>query len=144
METVKARFLYDEIKHILAYGPFFKNPVFSIHKPKNSVIIMQYGSYKHHHLNNGTFMEFYRAKIVKCEPHSDYKLWIQFDDGRAGEVNLKHLAGKGVFSVWKSIEFFNSVYIDEKTQTVAWNDGLDLDPYVLRDQIALDMNNNSD
>lgn len=80
-------------------------------------------------------MEFHRAKIVKCKPHSDYKLWIQFDDNLNGEVDLKHLAGKGVFSAWNSIEFFNSVYVDKKTQTVAWGDDIDLDPYVLRDQV---------
>lgn len=28
-------------------------------------------------------MEFHRAKIIKCEPHDNYKLWIQFDDGLA-------------------------------------------------------------
>ncbi|MBA3816627.1 MAG: DUF2442 domain-containing protein [Parachlamydiaceae bacterium] len=78
---------------------------------------------------------FYRAKIVKCEPHDDYKLWIQFDDGLAGEVDLKKLAGKGVFSAWNSIEFFKSVHIDKKTQTVAWGEDLDLDPYVLRNQV---------
>ncbi len=80
-------------------------------------------------------MEFHRAIIVKCEPHDNYKLWIQFDDGLSGEVDLKNLAGKGVFSAWNSIEFFNSVHIDKRTQTVAWGADIDLDPYVLRDQI---------
>ena len=26
-------------------------------------------------------MEFHRARIVACEPHDNYKLWIRFDDG---------------------------------------------------------------
>lgn len=80
-------------------------------------------------------MEFHRAKIVKCIPHANYKLWIQFDDGIEGEVDLKSLAGRGVFSAWNSIEFFNSVYVDQKTQTVAWGEDLDVDPYVLRNQV---------
>ncbi len=81
-------------------------------------------------------MEFHRARIVACEPRDKYKLWICFDDGLAGEVDLKHLVGKGVFSAWNSIEYFNSVHINEKASTVAWgNDDLDLDPYVLRQQI---------
>lgn len=83
-------------------------------------------------------MEFNRAKIVKCKPQENYKLWIQFDDGLAGVVDLKKLAGKGVFSAWNSIDFFNTVYIDKKTDTVAWGEDLDLDPYVLRDQISSD------
>lgn len=82
-----------------------------------------------------TISEFHRAKIIKCEPHDNYKLWIQFDDGIADEVVLKNLVGKGVFSAWNSIEFFKSVSVDKKTETVAWGEDLDLDPYVLRDQI---------
>lgn len=80
-------------------------------------------------------MNFCRLKIIKCEPHNDYKLWLLFDDGVSGEVNLKELVGKGVFSAWKSVEFFNSVHIDKKTDTVAWGEDLDLDPYVLHEQI---------
>lgn len=80
-------------------------------------------------------MEFQRAKIVRCKPQENYKLWIQFDDGLEGEVDLKKLAGKGVFKTWDSVAFFNSVYVDKKTDTVAWGDDLDLDPYVLRESI---------
>ncbi len=80
-------------------------------------------------------MEFRRARIIKCQPQENYKLWLLFDDGICGEVDLKKLVGKGVFSAWNSVEFFNSVYIDKKTDTVAWSEDLDLDPYVLHDQI---------
>lgn len=80
-------------------------------------------------------MEFYRAKIVDCEPLANYRLWIQFDDGIKGEVDLKRLVGKGIFSAWNSIEFFNSVRIDNRANTVAWGEDIDLDPYVLRNQI---------
>ncbi len=85
-------------------------------------------------------MEFHRAKIVKCEPYDNYKLWIQFDDGLAGEVDLNNLAGIGVFSAWNSVDFFNSVYVDKKTDTVAWGEDIDLDPYVLRDQVISSFN----
>lgn len=81
-------------------------------------------------------MEFRRAKIVACEPQRGYKIWIRFDDGLSGEVDLSHLVGKGVFAAWNSIEFFNSVHVDKETDTVAWGDNLDLDPYVLRDKIT--------
>lgn len=80
-------------------------------------------------------MEFQRARIVACEPHEDYKVWICFDDGLSGEVDLSDLVGKGVFSAWNSKEFFRTVHIDKKTDTIAWGDDLDLDPYVLRETI---------
>jgi hypothetical protein len=80
-------------------------------------------------------MNFQRARIVACRPQNKYKLWISFDDGLAGEVDLSDLVGKGVFAAWNSIEFFNTAHIDPKTDTVAWGDDLDLDPYVLREKI---------
>lgn len=83
-------------------------------------------------------MEFPRAKIISCVPLDNYKLWILFDDGIEGVVDLKSLAGKGVFAVWNSIDCFNSVYIDKRKGTVAWGKDLDLDPYVLHDQVISD------
>lgn len=81
------------------------------------------------------FMEFKRAKIVECKPRSDYRLWIRFDDGLEGEVDLSELVGKGVFAAWNSIDFFNNVHVDPKSDTVTWENEIDLDPYVLREKI---------
>lgn len=87
-----------------------------------------------------TISEFQRARIIACEPHEGYKIWIRFDDGLSGEVDLSHLVGKGVFAVWNSIDFFNSVYVDKKTDTLAWGEDLDLDPYVLREKVISQKN----
>lgn len=85
-------------------------------------------------------MDFQRAIIVECKPQPNYRLWIRYADGLSGVVDLSHLVGKGVFSVWESIDAFNKVYIDIKTQTVAWKGDLDLDPYVLREKILENQN----
>ncbi len=82
--------------------------------------------------------KFGRAKIIACKAHPNYKVWVRFDDDLAGEVDLSDLVGKGVFSAWNSIEFFNSVHIDKKSDTIAWGDDLDLDPHVLREQLITD------
>lgn len=80
-------------------------------------------------------MEFQRAKIVSCKPLSNYRVWISFDDGLEGEVDLNHLVGKGIFEAWNSVEFFNQVYIDPETHTLTWNEDIDLDPYILREEV---------
>ena len=80
-------------------------------------------------------METKIEKIVACKPLPDYHIWIRFEDGLEGEVNLNHLVGKGVFEAWNSIEFFNQVRVDPKTDTVAWGEDIDLDPYVLREKV---------
>jgi len=79
-------------------------------------------------------------KIVACRPLSKYRVWIRFDDGLEGEVDLNHLVGKGVFKAWDSVQFFNQVRIDPRTNTLAWGDDIDLDPYVLRDKIIPSLN----
>ncbi|HEY4832019.1 MAG TPA: DUF2442 domain-containing protein [Waddliaceae bacterium] len=81
-------------------------------------------------------MEFKRAKIVACKPRPNYCVWIRFDDGLEGEVDLHDLVGKGVFAAWASIEFFNQVRVDLRTDTLSWGQEIDLDPYVLREKIS--------
>jgi len=76
-----------------------------------------------------------KAKIIACRPKPNYHVWIFFEDGLEGEVDLSHLVGKGIFKAWKSIDFFNQVYVDPRTDTLAWGDEIDLDPYVLREQL---------
>ncbi len=80
-------------------------------------------------------MTFKRARIVECKPQENYKIWVRFDDGLVGEVDLSNLVGRGIFASWLSIEFFKSVYVDKISETVAWGEDIDLDPYVLRNKI---------
>jgi len=80
-------------------------------------------------------MEFKRVRIVACKPRPDYRVWIRFDDGLEGEVDLSDLVGKGVFEAWNSIEFFNQVRVDPRSDTLIWGEDIDLDPYVLREKV---------
>lgn len=81
-------------------------------------------------------MGFKRAKIAACKAKPNYRVWIRFDDGLEGEVDLSDLVGKGVFEAWKSVDFFNQVRVDPETDTLAWGEEIDLDPYVLRQKIS--------
>ena len=80
-------------------------------------------------------METKRTRVVACKPLPHYHIWIRFDDGLEGEVDLNHLVGKWVFEAWNSIEFFNEIRVDPKSDTVAWGEYIDLDPYVLREKV---------
>lgn len=67
-------------------------------------------------------------KIIEVKPLKNYKVWIKFSDSVEGEVDLSHLAGKGVFSKWNDIDYFNSVYIDKESHTLCWEGEIDLCP----------------
>lgn len=68
-------------------------------------------------------------RITELVALKDHKLWLKFEDGTAGELNLEHLVGKGVFRAWDSEVLFEKAYINEENGAIAWNDELEIDPY---------------
>jgi hypothetical protein len=67
---------------------------------------------------------------VEVKPLPNYRLWLCYDDGTAGEVDLAHLAGKGVFKLWNDYQAFEQVYIGPQGQ-IAWSEQIDLCPDAL-------------
>lgn len=66
-------------------------------------------------------------KISNVTVLHNYRLELEYDDGRQGTVDLSHLAGKGVFSLWNDYEAFRKVKIGSSGELV-WNDQIDLCP----------------
>jgi len=64
-------------------------------------------------------------KPVEVRALPDYKIWAKFSDGTEGKVDLSHLAGKGVFSIWNEYGDFENVYVAEHG-AIAWNDDIDI------------------
>ena len=64
-------------------------------------------------------------KISSAKALSDYKIWIQYSDEIEGEVDLSHLVGKGVFSIWKDMDVFQDFRI-ENGRSLAWSNEVDL------------------
>jgi hypothetical protein len=58
-------------------------------------------------------------KIIQVRPLKDYKVWIKFSDGVEGMADLSHLTGNGFFAAWNDRNFFNSVFFDPESQTIA-------------------------
>lgn len=69
-------------------------------------------------------------KLVEVRVLDGFRLWLRYADGVAGEVDLSHLAGRGVFKAWNDREFFKNVRIDE-SGALAWGDHIDLCPDAL-------------
>lgn len=85
--------------------------------------------------NKSGDMGFKRIKIIACKAQPDYRVWVRFEDGLEGEADLRELVGQGVFEAWNSIDFFNQVKVDPRTDTLSWGEEIDLDPYVLREKV---------
>ena len=66
--------------------------------------------------------------VTEASPRAGYRVWVRFSDGLSGEVDLSHLAGKGVFRRWLRDGEFERMTIDEEAGTIVWPGGLDVAP----------------
>ncbi|SEB03344.1 DUF2442 domain-containing protein [Alkalimonas amylolytica] len=63
---------------------------------------------------------------------ADYTIWVAFDDGTSGEVNLDGVLNGPVFEPLKDISVFRMVSVDPELETVVWPNGADLAPEFLK------------
>ena len=54
-----------------------------------------------------------------------YRIWLRYDDGVEGEVDLSYLAGDGVFVAWLDHSFFAGVHLGSAS-SIAWSERIDL------------------
>jgi hypothetical protein len=72
---------------------------------------------------------------TEVEPREGYRIWLRYSDGAAGELDLSHLAGRGVFAAWDEPGYFERVHI-ALHGAIAWNDDLELCPDALYLQLT--------
>ena len=65
-------------------------------------------------------------KIIAIEVRENYRVWLRFDDGAEGEVDLSVHVGKGVFAPWADYGFFRKATVGESGRTLTWPGELDL------------------
>ncbi len=66
-------------------------------------------------------------RMIKVEPREGYRIWLEYDDGVSGEIDLSDLVGLGVFKAWEDRRFFEQVRLDD-FPTAAWPGEIDLCP----------------
>ena len=64
-------------------------------------------------------------KPIAVKALEGYRIWIKFDDGIEGELDLSHHAGRGVFKAWEDREFFEAVRLSPY-QVIVWGEDLEL------------------
>ena len=83
-------------------------------------------------------------EVIALETRMPYTLIVTFQDGTVRETILKPEELTGVFEPMKDPEYFARAYVDPETRTVAWPNGVDLDPCVLYDPSLLTSENVSE
>lgn len=70
--------------------------------------------------------------IVEVKPLDSYRLYVRFEDGTEGEVDISGLINfTGVFAPLKDRTYFEQVQVNPELGTVCWPNEADLDPDVL-------------
>lgn len=67
----------------------------------------------------------------------DYVIWLRFNDGAEGEVNLKDELYGEVFEPLKNLEMFKSFKVDPDLETIVWENGADFAPEFLYDKMKV-------
>ncbi len=75
------------------------------------------------------FLHVTDAKYLK-----EYKVWVSFNDGTAGNVDLSSELWGKVFEPLKDINYFKNFEI--RGHTLSWDNGADFAPEFLREHIA--------
>jgi len=72
--------------------------------------------------------------VIKAKYIKDYRVWLAFNDGTEGEVDLSTELEGEIFEPLKDVSFFKNFKIIG--HTLAWENGADFAPEFLREKIA--------
>ena len=73
-------------------------------------------------------------KVIIAKPLKDYRLYIEFDDGVSGTIDLSDRLDKEIFASLKDFSFFNLVSLDHNGAP-CWPNEADLAPDALYETI---------
>lgn len=65
------------------------------------------------------------VKLVEVKANPGYRLWLRYEDGVEGEVDLSSDVGIGVFAYWNDPKNFQKVRIGTGGE-ISWSDQLDI------------------
>jgi hypothetical protein len=75
--------------------------------------------------------------VVEARPLYGYRLYLRFEDGVEGEIDLERLIDlEGVFAPLRARQEFLRVAVNPELGTVVWPNGADLDPDVLYSEVT--------
>lgn len=75
--------------------------------------------------------------IVEVRPLDGYRLYLCFEDGVAGNIDVSELIRfEGIFAPLRDPHFFERVRINPELGVIYWPNGADLDPDVLYSRVS--------
>jgi hypothetical protein len=67
------------------------------------------------------------ARPIEVKALLNFRIWLRYDDGTEGEIDLSDLAGRGVFQAWDDTSFFKGVRLGSHG-AIEWGSEIDVCP----------------
>jgi hypothetical protein len=74
-------------------------------------------------------------RVIDVRHAGSYRVWLRFEDGLSGELDLSSELWGKMFEPLKDVEVFRQVRVDPDLDTIVWPNGADLSPQWLYDQL---------
>ena len=74
-------------------------------------------------------------EVVEAKYQSGFNVWVKFNDGVAGVVDLSDALWGPVFEPLRDVERFKRFKVSEVLHTLVWDNDADLAPEYLRDRL---------
>ena len=75
--------------------------------------------------------------VVEARYVRDYVIWLRFNDGLMGEVDLRDELDGPIFEPLRELEAFQSVRLHPELRTIVWPNGADLAPEFLHERVRV-------
>ena len=69
--------------------------------------------------------------VIAVKHVRDYVLWLKFEDGTEGEVDIRSSLRGPVFEPLRDLEYFKQVRVEPELGTIVWPNGADIAPETL-------------
>lgn len=75
--------------------------------------------------------------VKEAKYQHNYVVWLRFNDGAEGEIDLANELEGEVFGPLKDINKFKSFKVDPVLETIVWENGADLAPEFLYENMKI-------
>ena len=75
--------------------------------------------------------------VVEARHVSGHTVWLRFEDGAAGEIDLTAELYGPIFEPLRDIEAFRQLYVHPELKTLVWPNGADFAPEFLRSALRI-------
>ncbi len=79
-------------------------------------------------MNSASGVNTVIPRIADMRHIADYRIWLRFEDGKEGEIDLKAELWGEMFRPLTQQDLFKTAEINRETNAVCWSNGADLAP----------------